>query len=78
MDLMTLRASLMGLSAFRTLRDTDILSKTAALLDNIRAQQGEQALETYTELFYALRSKGYDGLGAWLWDVLRYTPSTTS
>ena len=72
MDLMTLRASLMGLSAFRTLRNTDILSKTAALLDHIRAKQGEDALEDYTALFYTLRSKGYDGLGVWLWDVLRY------
>ena len=43
MDLMTLRASLMGLSAFRTLRDTDILSKTAVLLGHIQAKQGEQA-----------------------------------
>ena len=72
MDLMTLRACLMGLSAFRTLRDTDILSKTTAMLDDLRAKQGEQALEDYTELFYALRSKGYDGPGAWLWDVLRF------
>ena len=39
MDLMTLRASLMGLSAFRTLRDTDILSKTAVLLGHIQAKQ---------------------------------------
>ena len=72
MDLMTLRASLMGLSAFRTVRNTDILSKTAALLDHIQAKQGELALEDYTELFYSLRTKGYDGLGAWLWDVLRF------
>jgi len=75
MELMTIRAALLGLSAYRTLKDTDILSKNLALLTAIRDQNGEAALETYTDLFHTLRSRGYDGLGAWLWDTLRYEDS---
>jgi len=75
MDLMTLRAALMGLSAYRTLKDTDILSKNLALLHAIREKDGEGALDAYTELFYSLRAAGYDGPGAWLWDVLRFEDS---
>ena len=66
MDLMTIRAALLGLSAYRTLKDTDILSKNLALLTAIKEKNGEAALDAYTDLFHALRSKGYEGLGAWL------------
>ena len=72
MNLMAIRAALMGLSAYRTLKDTDLLSKNISLLSAIKAKQGEQALECYTDLFHTLRSRGYDGLGSWLWDELRY------
>ncbi len=72
MDLMTIRAALLGLSAYRTLKDGDILSRNLHLLTAIKDNRGEDALEAYTGLFYALRSRGYDGLGAWLWDALRF------
>ena len=75
MDLMTLRAALLGLSAYRTLKDRDILSKNLALLNAIRAKDGEGALDAYTELFYSLRNAGYEGPGAWLWDELRFSDS---
>ena len=59
MELMTLRASVLGLSAYRTLKDTHILSLAIRLLDDLKAKQGEDALESYTALFHALRSEGF-------------------
>ena len=75
MELMTLRASLLGLSAYRTLKDTHILAGAIRLLDDLKAKQGEDALESYTALFHALRSEGFDGLGGWLWERLRFDES---
>ena len=72
MELMTLRASLLGLSAYRTLKDSQVLSLNLALLDAIKDKQGEQALDCYARLYHALREEGYDGLGGWLWDRLRF------
>ena len=75
MEFMTLRASLLGLSAYRTLKDTHILSQAMRLLDELKAKQGEDALGSYTALFHALRSGGFDGLGGWLWERLRFDES---
>ena len=72
MDLMTIRASLLGLSAYHTLKDSVVLSANLSLLNAIRNGAGEDALTCYNHLFYTLRAAGYDGLGAWLWDVLRF------
>lgn len=37
--------------------------------------RGTEALEAYTQLFHLLRREGYQGLGDWLWDGLRYVES---
>ena len=75
MDLMTMRASLLGLSAFRSFKEKEVLAVNLRLLDAVKQQQGEQALEEYTRLYYALRDAGYESIGDWLWDMLRFEDS---
>ena len=75
MELISLRAALRSVSAYRELRALPVLTEAMALLDALEAHRGEQALEHYTALFYALRRDGFVGMGDWLWDALRYTES---
>ena len=67
-----MRAALMGLSAFRDLRGKRPMIQAECLLQHLCRGEGEAALETYTALFSILRQDGYQGLGDWLWDQLRY------
>ena len=78
MELNALRAALRGISAYRDLTTTTVLSGIWMLLDALHEKNGEEALECYVSRFYALRSDGYEGLGDWLWDQLRYTESPYS
>ena len=73
MNLILLRAQLRGLSAFRPLLDTPMLKDALQLLDAAARRDGEGALAAYDQMFYLLKAEGYSGLGAWLWDTLRYT-----
>ncbi len=75
MNFSSLRAALQGVSAFRMLKEQSVFLHASALIDAIAAQQGEQALEAYCSLFYALRQEGFQGMGPWLWDHLRYEES---
>ena len=75
MELIALRAALQGVSAYRGLNDRPVMRHAAALLKALFSGLGEQALDTYTALFLALRQEGFLGLGDWLWDQLRYTES---
>ena len=75
MDLMSIRASLMCLTAYRPLLDTPVLEQVMELLSAIKKEKGEEALEAYTELFYTLRTAGFDCLGTWLWERLRFDNS---
>ena len=75
MELKNLRAALHGLSAYRELLQQPVLAQAVKLLDALSAGQGEVALDAYTDLFYALRERGFNGMGDWLWDELRYTES---
>ena len=75
MELNALRAALRGLSAYREIKDRPVMAQTVRLLDALAQGQGEDALDAYTGLFYLLRQEGFSGLGAWLWDYLRYTES---
>ena len=75
MELTTIRASLLGLSAYRTLKQTPVLSAAMKLLTALKDRQGEEALEAYTDLFYTLQQEGFDGLGSWLWERLRFDES---
>ena len=78
MELNALRAALRGISAYRDLTTTPVLSGIWMLLDALHQKNGEEALECYVSRFHALRSDGYEGLGDWLWDHLRYTESPYS
>ena len=73
MDLISLRAALMGVSAYCELKEQPVLVQVRALLDALRAREGERAMECYAQLFHTLRREGFQGLGDWLWDALRYT-----
>lgn len=73
MNLILLRAQLRGLSAFRSLLDTPMLKDALQLLDAAARRDGEGALAAYDQMFYHLKAEEYSGLGAWLWDTLRYT-----
>ena len=75
MNWISLRAALMGVSAYCELKEQSVLLQVRALLDALCARQGERALECYAQLFHTLRREGFSGLGDWLWDALRYTES---
>ena len=75
MNLMTLRSALRGVSAFRNLNHQPVFLHVLALLDALNARQGEQAIDAYSDLFFALRQEGFQGMGPWLWDILRYEES---
>lgn len=75
MNFSSLRAALQGVSAFRTLKEQPVFLHATALIDAIAARRGEQALDAYCALFYTLRQEGFQGMGPWLWDHLRYAES---
>lgn len=72
MKMQQLRAALKGVCAYRHIMDRPVMSALTGLLDALCAEQGEQALEQYTQLFYALQQEGVAGLGHWLDNALRY------
>ena len=81
MDLNALRAATQGISAHRELMGTAIMQMTDQIFLMLAYQNGENALNAYAELFYALRKEGCEGLGDWLWDYLlpaRNNPSCLS
>ena len=78
MELNALRAALRGISAYREVTNTSFFSGVWMLLDALSQKNGEEALEYYVSRFHVLRSDGYEGLGDWLWDWLRYTETPYS
>ena len=48
------------------------MAQTMTLLDSLCAKKGGAALDAYSQLFYTLRCAGYEGVGQWLGDYLRY------
>lgn len=75
MNFSSLRAALQGVSAYRTLTNTTVFYDVMSLLDGLYHREGETALEAYCALFDALCQEGFDGIGSWLWDVLRFEES---
>lgn len=71
----TMRPALLGLTTCRDLLREPLMMQVRSLLDALAAENGEGALNAYTELFYGLRQAGKTGLGDWLWDRLRYAES---
>ena len=78
MELNALRAALRGISAYRDVTNTAVLGGIWMMLDALYQKNGEEALEEYVSRFHVLRSDGYEGLGDWLWDYLRYTETPYS
>lgn len=68
----TLRCALSGVCAYRALLARPPLAAATDLLNALSRRDGPGALEAYAALFYAVRQEGYDTLGAWLGDALRY------
>ena len=78
MELNALRAALRGISAYREVTNTTVLGGIWMMLDALYQKNGEEALEEYVSRFHVLRSDGYEGLGDWLWDYLRYNETPYS
>ena len=72
-----LRAALLGLSAYKALREEPLLKAVGNLLDGLAAGRGEEALGAYTDVVLALQKAGAHGMGDGLLALLRYreTPS---
>lgn len=67
-----LRAALLGLTAYRALREEAVMRSMMELLDALAADRGEAALSAYAEVFTLLRQEGAVGLGGWFLERLRY------
>ena len=50
-----LRAALLGLSAYKALREEPLLKAVGNLLDGLAAGRGEEALGAYTDVVLALQ-----------------------
>ncbi len=72
MDIQKLCADIMSVCAYRYIVDRPVMSALTALLNALRMGQGEKALSTYSQLFFALRQEGALGLGDWLDKAVRY------
>jgi len=72
MTLNALYRALLGVSAYRDILRAPVMKDAAALLEALAKRRGEEAVERYAQVFYALRQEGCQGLGDWLWDALRY------
>ena len=67
-----LRAALRGVSAYKDLMRQPLMVRVIELLDDLCAGAGERAMDAYTDVFYALRQSGHEGLGSWLKEHLTY------
>ena len=67
-----LRAALLGLSAYKALREEPLLKAVENLLDGLAAGRGEEALGAYTDVVLALQETGAHGMGDGLLALLRY------
>ena len=72
MEFDVLWAALHGVAAYAELLKTPVMEQSRALVGSLWQGRGTEALEAYTQLFHLLRREGYQGLGDWLWDGLRY------
>ena len=72
MTLEALRYALLGVSAYRNIVEEPLMKEVSALLEAVSGGRGGEALERYANVFYRLRQEGYETLGGWLHDKLRY------
>ncbi|MCC8122585.1 MAG: ATP-binding protein [Oscillospiraceae bacterium] len=67
-----LACKLRCVSAYQNIAETERMRTCLVLLDALVAGDGTKAMQAYTKIFYALHQEGYTGIGAWLYDRLRY------
>ena len=72
MNTSALHSALLTVSAYKDVLRTPVMSTVLRLLSVLTRGQGEDALSAYTDLFYTLRQEGFDSLGSWLADALRW------
>ena len=72
MTLEALRYALLGVSAYRNIVEEPLMKEVSALLEAVSGGRGGEALERYANVFYRLHQEGYETLGGWLHDKLRY------
>lgn len=72
MTLEELRRALVSASAYRNIIETPMVEQVLSLLGAAAGEEPIALTECYAKVFYALRREGYDGLGGWLLDKLRY------
>lgn len=73
MELAARAAALRGVSVYRPVLQTPLMTAMDQFWSACRKRDGETALDRYSEVFYQMRREGFSSLGAWLWDQLRYT-----
>ncbi len=73
MELDILYYRLKSLTAYRALLDEPVLSAALDLLSHLNQNLGEQALDSWAELVFRLDQAGFDSLGRWLSNQLRYS-----
>lgn len=73
MELTARTAALRSVSVYRPILQTPLMTAMDHFWSACRKRDGETALDRYSELFYQMHREGFSGLGAWLWDQLRYT-----
>ena len=78
MELHELRIALTAIGAHKHLMCDPVMTAFTALLDALHAKQGEQALERYTDLYFALQEQQCAHPGAWLEQALLYRESPYS
>ena len=71
MTMNTLRCALRGVCAYKHLMGGPLPTLSLSLLEALADGRGEEALESYTSLFFTLAQQGYPGLGSWFADALR-------
>lgn len=72
MNFDALRVSLLAVSVYKQVLDAPVMEAVMRMLGFLGVGEGELALDAYTDIFCNLESEGYQDLGGWLADALRW------
>ena len=72
-EILALRISLRGMSAFRDVLETPVMQCVLRLVDHIAEKNGLAAVEDYGTLLYLLQCENCFTLGDYLWSALRWS-----
>ena len=65
-------AALKSVSPYRTLLDEQAGTSLVGLFGALERGEGEQAMDRYTALFEQITAAGWDSLGDWFLERMRY------